>query len=325
MSSATITAIEYHLPENTLTNERLNEEFPDWDMEMIYEKVGIKERRLVAEDEDAAELGYQAAKKIIKSANLNLSEIEFLIFCGQGSSYVMPSIACILQERLNLPTSAGALAVNLGCSGFIYGLSLAKGLIESNQVNNVLLITSEDISKLIRRNDRSTRTISGDGAAAVFIERRESTNNAPGIGSFVLGTDGRGANNIAILGGDKDSSKSPPYFYVNGAEVFKFTIDVVPVLVQSTLEKSKLAMEEIDLYIFHQANRYILDHLKNKINIPDDKFYISLEYTGNTGASSIPIAMKNALDEKRIISGNKVMLVGFGRGYSWGATVITIF
>jgi 3-oxoacyl-[acyl-carrier-protein] synthase-3 len=324
MLSPMITAIEYYLPENTLTNEKLAEEFPHWDMELIYEKTGIKERHVVAKGEDAAELGYQAAKKLIRSANLNLAEIEFLIYCGQGGSYVMPSIACMMQERLNLSTSSGALDVNLGCSGFIYSLSLAKGLIESHQVNNVLIVTSEDMSKLIRPDDRSTRTISGDAAAAIFIEKKQNSNNIPGIGSFVLGTDGSGAKNITILGKDKNSSTSSPYFYVNGAEVFKFTIDMVPNLVKSTLEKAKLTMEEIDLYIFHQANRYILDHLKRKINIPDEKFYISLEYTGNTGSSSIPIAMKNALDEKRIISGNKVMLVGFGTGYSWGATVVTI-
>lgn len=323
---AAISAIEYYLPEKVLTNKDLSEKFPEWSMDKIYEKTGIRERHIASDDQCASDLGYMAAQKLFASGICGPQDVQFLIFCTQSPDYFLPTTACMLQNRLRIPTNAGALDFNLGCSGFIYGLSLAKGLIESNQVNNVLLITAETYTKFIDQSDKTVRTIFSDGAAATFIEKKDTIKN-PAIGSFIFGTDGTGAKNLIVSGGgmrNMPHEKILPTLFMDGSEIFSFTLGTVPQLVKKTLTKAKLNASEIDMFIFHQASKYMLEHLKRKIEIQDSKFYISLEEVGNTVSSTIPIALKNALDENKIKTGDKIMLVGFGVGYSWGASIIRI-
>jgi 3-oxoacyl-[acyl-carrier-protein] synthase III len=330
---AKINKIEYYLPEKILDNNHLANEFPGWNAQQIEEKVGIKERRIVAENETALDLAFKASEKVLK--DFNKDDIDFIILCTQSPDYFLPTSACILQDKLNLSNNIGAFDFNLGCSGFVYGLALSKGLISIGAAKNILFVTAETYSKHIHPKDRSNRTIFGDGAAASIISTSEKEN----ILNFELGTDGKGKNNLIVPnGGLRNKIESPPvewiddsgnfrsnnHLYMNGPEIFNFTIASVPDLVKNVLAKNNLTIEDVDYVIFHQANKYILDYLCKKIKIHAEKFYNNMLFTGNTVSSTIPIAIKDCLDNKIIKQGHKVMLVGFGVGYSWGATIITI-
>jgi len=328
-----ITNIEYYLPEKILTNDQLAKQFSDWSSEKIEKKVGIKERHIVKEDETALDLALEAGKKILK--NYDKDKIDFLLFCTQSPEYYLPSGSCILQDRLGLKTDIGAFDYNLGCSGFVYGLAMAKSLINSNIVKNILLITSETYTKHIHLKDKSNRTIFGDAAAAIIIEKSETEH----IGDFVLGTDGSGYRNLIVPNGglrnrynpnaqelDNDSGniRTDNNLYMNGPEIFNFTIKAVPKVVSETLAKNKLTLDDLNYVIFHQANKYMNEYLRKKINIPKEKFYLNLLHTGNTVSATIPIAIKECLNNNIIKKGDKVLLVGFGVGYSWGGTIIKV-
>ena len=330
---AKITKVEYYLPETITTNDDLEKEFPDWSSEKIENKIGIKERHIVKENETALDLALKAGEKVLK--NYNKDKIDFLMLCTQSPDYYLPTSACILQNKLKLKTDIGAFDYNLGCSGFVYGLAMAKSLINCEIATYILLITSETYTKHIYPKDKSNRTIFGDAAAAIIIEKSEEEQ----IGKFVLGTDGSGYKNLIVPNGGlrnryNDNAKeiddgfgnirTDNNLYMNGPEIFNFTIKAVPKVVSEILEKNNTTLEDLDCVIFHQANKYMNEYLRRKINIPEDKFYLNLLHTGNTVSSTIPIAIKDSLDNKVIKKGDRVLLVGFGVGYSWGGTIITI-
>ena len=257
--SAYIRAIEYYLPEKILTNQDLSDQFPEWSVADIENKTGIAGRHIAASHEFASDLAVKAVEKLFASGACSPSEIDFILYCTQSPDYLLPTTACLLQDRLGISTTAGALDFNLGCSGYIYGLSLAKGLIETGQAKKVLLITAETYSKFIASNDRSVRTLFGDAAAATLIESTEKQKEI--IGPFVFGTDGRGGKNLQVAGsGVRGSQESPDknFLYMNGPEIFNFTIDAVPAAIKMLLKKANLPLDQIDLFIFHQANRYML-------------------------------------------------------------------
>ncbi len=327
-----INKIYYYLPEKIITNKDLEADFPEWDSEKIENKIGIKERHIAGETETALDLGYKAALGLINE--IDKSKIDFLLFCTQSPDYFLPTSACILQEKLGLNKDIGALDYNLGCSGFVYGLALAKGLIHAEIVSNVLLVTSETYNKHIHKKDKSNRTIFGDGAAATLITKSDKEK----IFKFDLGTDGNGKNNLIVKNGGIRNRKlittekidnagniySDDNLFMNGPEIFNFTIEMIPKTINNCLIKNKITLEEIDFVIFHQANKYMLEHLRRKLRIPSEKFYINLEKTGNTVSATIPIALKDCLDKGLIKKGSKVLLSGFGVGYSWASTIIEI-
>lgn len=334
---AAIRAVEYYLPEEVLTNQALASSFPEWSLEKIAAKTGIVERHLAAPEECASDLAVAAARKLFHSGMCTPGEIDFLLFCTQSPDYFLPTTACILQDRLGLPTTAGALDFNLGCSGFVYGLSLAKGLIETGQAANVLLLTAETYSKHMHREDKSVRALFGDGAAAVLVQSRHDAPTAaePWIGPFIFGTDGKGKENLIVptggmrrpaatrQGADPSLPKEQAdQLHMNGPEIFSFTLRVVPQTVGQLLARAGKAIDGIDLFVFHQANRYMLEHLRDKLHIPPEKFVEALSHCGNTVSSTIPIALKEAVERQQLRPGMLVMLVGFGVGYSWGATLI---
>jgi 3-oxoacyl-[acyl-carrier-protein] synthase-3 len=297
------------------------------------------ERHIAEEDECASDLAVQACRKLFASGSCRREDIDFLLFCTQSPDYFLPTTACMIQDRLGLPTTCGALDFNLGCSGFVYGLGLAKGLVETGQAKNVLLVTAETYSKFIHKNDKSVRTIFGDGAAATLVQAVQADDPASGepIGSFIYGTDGRGAGNLIVPRGGMrhrtatveqprvdafGNQRTSSNLYMNGAEIFSFTLRAVPEAVCRLLARMQLHLEEIDLIVFHQANRYMLEHLQKKLRIPQDKFVVTMEHVGNTVSSTIPIALSDAVASGRLSYGQRVMIVGFGVGYSWAATVI---
>ena len=303
--------IAYELPVKTLTNDDLVELYPEWTVEKIFAKTGIASRHVAGEDESAIDLAERAAKKLFSSSEVSISEIDFLLLCTQSSEYKLPSSACLLQNRLGILTTAGALAFDHGCSGFIYGLSLAKGLISGGMAKKVLLVTAETYTKYISPEDKSTRTIFGDGAASTLIDEEAAAN----IGAFSFGTDGSGAEKLIVRDGK---------LFMDGPEIFNFTLDVVPKAMEDVLTKNGLMQDDVDLYVFHQANKFMLDTIRKVNGLPRDKFYVNLENTGNTVSSTIPIALKQLDEAGRLKAGMKVMLMGFGVGLSWGATVITL-
>ena len=330
---AKITNIEYYLPEKIITNNQLAKQFSDWSPEKIEKKVGIRERRIVKEDETALDLALIVGKKILE--NYNKDKIDFLLFCTQSPEYYLPSGACILQDRLGLNKNIGAFDYNLGCSGFVYGLAIAKSITNSRIAESILLITSETYTKHIHPKDKGNRTIFGDAAAATIIEKSEEEH----IGEFVLGTDGSGYKNLIVPNGGlrkrydpnakeiddgSGSIRTNNNLYMNGPEIFNFTIKAVPKVVSETLEKNNTTLDEIDYVIFHQSNKYMNEYLRKKIDIPNNKFCENLLLKGNTVSTTIPIAIKDSLDNNSIKKNDKVLVVGFGVGYSWGATIITI-
>lgn len=329
MSFARIRATEYHLPEQVLTNEGLEQIFPELPAAKVFAKTGISQRHIAGESETATDLAEKAAVKLFASGFCTRDEIDAIILCTQSPDYVLPTSACLLQSRLGLRTSVAAFDFNLGCSGFVYGLGLAKGLIESGQVRNVLLLTADTYSKHIHPNDRSVRTLFGDAAAATLISADDSLTE-PAIGPFVYGTDGRGAEHLMVREGGARAPQSsvptdapgPRNLCMNGPEIFNFTLDVVPGCVQQLIDRSGTSLAAVDLFVFHQANAYMLSHLRESIGIPPEKFVISMKDVGNTVSATIPIALHDALDAGQLKAGMKVMLVGFGVGLSWAGTMV---
>ncbi len=316
---AAIQAVEYHLPEGVLTNEELARAFPDWDAGKVAAKTGIARRRLAAPEECASDLAAAAARKLFAAGACRPEDVDFLLLCTQSPDHFLPTTACLLQERLGLPTRAGALDFNLGCSGFVYGLGLAKGLIETGQAANLLLLTAETYSKFLGPDDRTVRSLFGDAAAATLVRGRP---DGPWIGPFVYGTDGKGKDNLIVPGGGLRQPGGDVRLSMNGPEVFTFTLRVVPRAVSEVLARAGKTADDVDLFVFHQANRYMLEHLRAKLKVPPEKFVVALEHCGNTVSSTIPIALKEAEGRGVLRPGMLVLLVGFGVGYSWGATLI---
>ena len=320
---AVIRAIEYYLPEGVLTSDQLSAAFPDWPVKKIEEKTGIRTRHIAGENECSSDLGIAAARRLFASGAARPEDIDYLLFCTQSPDYFLPTTACLVQDALGIPVHAGALDFNLGCSGFIYGLGLAKGLIESGQASNLLLITAETYSKFINPRDRSVRTLFGDAAAATLIQADQG--NADALGPFAFGTDGKGARNLIVPSGGmrcRAAGETGNDLYMNGAELFNFTMREVPESISRLLQKTSGSIDDYDLFIFHQANRYMLNHLRKGLHIPEEKFCVSMEDCGNTVSSTIPIALKHAVEAGRLKPGHRVMLVGFGVGYSWGAASV---
>ncbi len=333
---AAIKAISSCLPAGELTNEQLAKELGDTDAGVILERTGIRVRHVASGEECASDLGIAAARHLFERGVTSPEEIDFLLFCTQSPDYFLPTTACIMQERLGLRTDCGAIDFNQGCSGYVYGLSLAKSLVETGLARNALLITADTYSKFINARDRSVRTLFGDGASATLIGASES--EADLIGPFVFGTDGRGAEQLIVPAGgmrrpfDEEAAvekedeqgnwRSPRNLYMNGPEIFNFTLRTVPQAMDELLKKCGCTTEEINYVIPHQANKFMLERLQRRLKIPAEKFHIDLQETGNTVSSTIPIALESARREGKIKTGDRVALVGFGVGYSWAATMV---
>lgn len=330
---AFIKAISYYLPEAILTNENLVKEFPEWSVEKVAQKVGVNYRHLSAEDETAGDMAEKAALKLFDEYHISPKEIDFLLLCTQSPDYFLPSTACLLQDRLGIPTTAGAFDYNLGCSGCIYGMAIAKGLISAGIAKNVLLLTAETYNKYLHPSDKSNRSIFGDGAAACLI----SIDGFANIGDFVLGTDGSGAESLIVRTGasrhkeatgnysvdDEGHFRYDDYLYMNGGEIFNFTLDAVPSMITQILEKNYLKKEDINYFVFHQANKFMLSTIRKVCRLPKEKFYINLTDTGNTVSSTILIGLKRSINNKEIKHGQKIMIAGFGVGLSWGGTILS--
>lgn len=329
---AYIKGISYYLPKRIVTNEELLQEFPEWSIDKVAAKVGVDSRHLAAPDETAGDMAEKAARKLFEEYDISPSTIDFVMLCTQSPDYFLPSTACVLQDKLGIPTSAGAFDYNLGCSGCIYGMAIAKGLITSGIAKNVLLLTAEHYNKYLHPSDKSNRSIFGDGAAACLI----STEGFAEIGDFSLGTDGSGYDKLIVATGasrcprptgnfaedDEGHIRYDDYLYMDGGGIFNFTLDAVPAMMKEILKKNKIEKDDVGYYVFHQANKFMLNTIRKICALPKDKFYINLKETGNTVSSTILIGLKDCIDNKIIKEGNHIMIAGFGVGLSWGGTIL---
>ncbi len=329
MKYAQIGPIAIHLPERIETNADLAALFPKWDMDLIYSKTGIAARHIAEPDECASDLGVAAAEKLFEEHQIDRGSIDFLLFCTQTPDYPLPTSACLMQHRLGLPTSIGALDFNLGCSGFVYGLSLAEGLIRGGMAQRILLITAETYSKYIDDEDRSLRTIFGDGAAATLIDASKT----PSLSSFSFGTDGSAGDALMVNSGGARPAETAlqprsrlrwaSKLYMDGPGLIKLTLETVPQTIERVLAEGQVDESDIDLYLVHQATHKMLDQLRREMGVDEDRMPTALRDYGNTVSSTIPIIMNELRASGRLRRGSRSLMAGFGVGFSWAGCLWT--
>ncbi len=332
-----IKSISCHLPEKQVTNADLVKEFPFLTEATILKKTGILKRhvRNAEINEIGSDLGYHAAEKLFATNSGLREKIDFILFCTQGLDHKGPATACVLQERLKLGKKCGAIDIPMGCTGFVNGLGVAKGLLATRQASNILLVTAEIASSVIHPKDHELRMLFGDAGAATWIA---SDDESAMIGEFIHGSDGSGAPNLFVHSGATRQPVSQEWLdlhkeadgmlqgklSMNGMEIFLFALRTVPGMIDELLKKSGMTMDDIQHFVFHQPNLFLLNTLRKKLAIPEDRFIISLENTGNTVSCTIPIALEEAKKNNTFKKGDRILLAAFGIGYSWSATIITI-
>ena len=324
---AAIGPIAVHFPERVETNDDLKALFPNWDLEAIQSKTGIFQRYIAGPNECSSDLGVAAAEKLFAVHKIDRQSIDFLLLCTQTPDYPLPTTACLMQTRLGLRTNVGGLDFNLGCSGVVYGLALADGLIRSGAANRILLITAETYSKFIHAEDRSLRTIFGDAAAATLIEAADK----PTLSAFQFGTDGTGADTLCVSrGGNRplEHAVKPRHrqrwesdLYMDGPSLINFTVAAVPQLVDNILAIEGLNRTSVDLYLLHQATRKMLEQLRERLEVADERLPIAIEHCGNTVSSTLPILISDLRRAGRLKPKVPNLLIGFGVGWSWAGCI----
>ncbi len=324
--------VAYYLPDTILDNKSLSLQFDKSENE-IFKISGVQKRHIRGKNEIGSDLGFAAARKLLATYDFQ-KKIDFLIFCTEGLDYKAPTTSSVLHHRLGLNENCGCIDLPMGCTGFVFGLSVADALLKAGNAECVLLINADIPSSVIHSDDFELRVLFGDAGSAVIIEKQDTMK----VGKFVFGNDGSGAKNLIVENGSTrhqidaqwlELYKNQPNhlkhgrMHMNGIEILRFSLKRVPMLLEQVLKKNNLLFGEIDLFVFHQASQLILKMLKRKCSIPDEKFYTYYESVGNTVSCSIPIALSHAFKDGKIKKGDKVMVLGFGVGYSWGGTVIT--
>jgi 3-oxoacyl-[acyl-carrier-protein] synthase-3 len=335
-----INAISFKLPNKILTNKNISDIHPEWSVEKISSKVGIEVRHIAADDETAGDLAYQAAEILFEKYEIDKSLIDYVIFCTQSPDYYLPSTSCLLQNRLGLSKKCGAFDYNLGCSGYIYGLGLAKGLIYTKQALHVLLLTGETYSKYLNVKDKGNKTLFGDAGTATLLSAtklKRGLNAA--IKEFCYGTDGAGYDSLIvkngcsrnpgknghdILNAEQEFVSNDDNLYMDGKTIFNFTAFEIPKLIKETLSANNVNLEDVDAFIFHQANEFMLNTVRKRCGIPFEKFYIDITDIGNTVSNTLPIAICRSKENGFLNSTHKLLLSGFGVGLSMGAVLLEL-
>ena len=320
---ARLSDIAVHLPARIETNADLQKQFPRWDLALIEEKTGIAQRHIAEPGETASDLAVAAAEKLFAQSSIDRSEIDFILLCTQTPDYPLPTTSCLVQDRLGLSTRCGALDFNLGCSGFVYGLAMADGLIQSGVAKNILLLTAETYSKYIDDDDRSLRTIFGDGAAATLV----TADDERSLWGFQFGSDGSGGDMLVVGDGGArpvEDAIQPRHrkrwksrLYMDGPSLINFTVEAVPRLVDEILQANDLTDSDIDKYLMHQATWKMLDQLRTRMEVSEDRVPIDMANIGNTVSSTLPILIDRMRGRNELPDGTTQMLVGFGVGLSW--------
>lgn len=312
-----------YVPEQVLTNQQL-EQMVETNDEWIVSRTGIKERRIAASDEATSDLAYKAAQQALANAGLTAGDIDLIIVATITPDMFFPSTACLVQEKLG--ATCPAFDLSAACSGFIYSLATANGFIQSGLYRKILVIGAETLSRITDYTDRNTCILFGDGAGAVVLGEVEE---GRGFQSFVLGADGTGGELLKVSGGGSRKpasaetiSNKEHSIYMAGNEVFKFAVRIMGNAAEEAIEKAGISKADIDLLVPHQANIRIIQSSLNRLELTEDKALVNIDKYGNMSAASIPVALAEAVEQKRISSGDTLCLVGFGGGLTWGSTVI---
>lgn len=313
-----------YVPERVLTNHDL-EQMVDTNDEWIRTRTGIRERRLVSPEQASSDLAYEASKIALEKAGITAEQLDLIIVATVTPDMSFPSTACLLQDKLGA-RKAAAFDLSAACSGFIYGLANASNFIATGTYQYALVIGAECLSKITDYTDRNTCILFGDGAGAVVLGR---VPEGRGFRSFELGADGSGKELLKIEGGGSRNPSSAQtlegkqhYIYMAGSEVFKFAVRIMGSAAEEALRKAGMDKSDIDLLVPHQANIRIIQASLNRLELPEEKCMINLDKYGNVSAASIPIALAEADEQGRLKEGDCVVLVGFGGGLTWGASVI---
>jgi 3-oxoacyl-[acyl-carrier-protein] synthase-3 len=331
-----IRALEYYLPAHMMSNDELQKSRPDWNVPQIASKTGVLNRHIARQDECASDLAYEAVLKLIKNSGIHKDEIDGIVYCTQSPDHIMPPNSTLLHAKLDISKRAFAFDFNLACSGFVYGLAIAKSMMESLRLQNVLVVTADTYSKYIYPRDRSASSLFGDGAAATLLS--SAANPVSKIIDFLLETDGHGGKNFMIKAGGLRFPKTPDtatvksdltnnqwtdeHIRMDGKAVLDFAMREIPDAVNRILLRNNLKLNDLDLILFHQASQMALDKLCKEMQVPPEKTFTNIADVGNTVSSSLAIALKDAEKKVPISRGNLVLLVGFGVGFSWGCCLL---
>lgn len=331
-----ISQIEYHLPDAVVTNAMLAAENPLWDVKLVEQRSGVVARHVAADGETALDLAVAACGKLFAAHPDISAQLEAIVFCTQSQDYIMPPNSCVLHELLGLKENVFAIDINSACAGFVHGLALANGLIASGQVRNALLINADTYSKFIHPKDRSTRLLFGDGAAATWLTR--SDGDERGVRDILCATWGKLHDKFIIPAGgcrlprspdtaceivrDKGGVTTQDHINMDGMGILTFVTGKVPQQVRELLERNKLTADDIDLFLFHQASKVALESLTRVLRLDPKKVFSNLPQIGNLVSASLPVAMKDALDQGALRPGMKVLACGFGVGLTWGSAII---
>nr|WP_160036509.1 beta-ketoacyl-ACP synthase III [Paenibacillus sp. An7] len=313
-----------YVPERILTNQDM-EKMMDTNDEWIVSRTGIRERHIAAPEQATSDLAFEAAKAAAASAGIKHEDIELIIVATVTPDSAFPSTACILQDKLGAK-GAAAFDLSAACSGFVYGLATATSLIQTGMYNNALVIGADCLSRITDYTDRNTSVLFGDGAGAVILGE---VPEGRGFKSFDLGAEGAGGPLLNLQAGgsrlpasEETVANKQHYIYMNGREVFKFAVRVMGTATIDVLAKAGLGKEDVDLFIPHQANIRIIQSAMQRLELPEEKVVINVDKYANTSAASIPLALVEAAEEGRMKPGDKVLMVGFGGGLTWGASVL---
>lgn len=324
MTKTYIHSIRTYLPSGRLSNDDLCMRNPDWNAQKIEDVTGIRQRHVSSAGETAGDMGLNAAELLFQVDGVDRSTIDALVLCTQSPDYFpsVPSTACVLHGRLGLADTCAAFDVSLGCSGFTYCVWLAKALIVSHAAHRVIIITTDSIAQRCSPTDMATIVNFGDGAAACFVTAEE-TGSLAEVGEAVVGADGSGADKLVVAGGGSRSPDLPALLTMDGPEVFSFTLHTVHRSLDKLLRQMNRDREEIDWYLLHQANRFLVDSLRKKLRLPAERVPIEIADIGNLSSASIPFLLERCLEKQLLQPGQLAILAGFGAGWSWALNAIS--
>jgi 3-oxoacyl-[acyl-carrier-protein] synthase-3 len=331
--SLIIESIEYYLPENIVTNADLQKENPDWNLEKITEKSGVYQRHIAGKNETAYDLSIKACDKLFQTNDKN--NIDGIIYCTQSPDYIMPSNSFLLHKHFGLKDEIFAYDFNHACTGYIYCLAMANAFVKAGMAREILLVNADTYSKYINPKDRSTRVLFGDGAAATIVKK---SGRKRGIIDIDLGSSGSGYNKFWIPAGglrspkssytsieiedDRGNIRTQNDIEMDGFGVWSFINSVAPRQVDRLLKRNNVEKIDIDQFVFHQASKMTLESIMRLMKLNEEQVFINIQNIGNTVSASIPIALRDAIDQNKIDNGSTLILSGFGVGLSYGAILI---
>lgn len=331
-----IAGIASALPSRIIDNQKDIKNFPPEDIAKIIASTGVEQRHVVTEEQCTSDLCFCAATNLMQELGWEKESIDVLIFISQTPDYPLPPTSCALHSRLGLSKHCVAFDVNLGCSGYVYGLWQAACFLVSHAAKRVLLLVGDTISRISAPDDRSVALLFGDAGTATALEYSDTAS----LMHFDLGTDGSGYDKLIVPAGgfrtphstttdtrslrEQNNSRSDADLYMNGAEIFAFTLREIPQLIQSVMLKASWEMEQVDAFVLHQANLFMLNHIAKRLKIPEQKLLLSLKKYGNTSSASIPLTLTDQYSKQKLSEPQRLILAGFGVGFSWAGVSLIL-